>query len=384
MLMTLRVERRASMRILAMVGALLMAGAISGCITPPMSPVAMPSRTGQLNLCTGAPTPPPANLAANPNYVEFSVDVIDSSGAPSSGLAQTDFSATENAKPIPIAYFREEQGRPPVSIGILVDKSGSMVTKLPVVTANVEALLSKLDACDEVFLFAFGMDPILVEDYTTNHTLVGERMKRVSAGGQTPFYDGVRQGLARLDTGHYPDKVAIIYTDDLSSLDNASKRATRNDLLASALNSQNRVFVVGVGKPDAINVPVSIGIGPWYLGGTPNGVGAKDLNQFATDLGGEFFLIAAEPNDNAPKVSTRDPNNTSLFGPVVPREYTPLAADPGEAEQVATSIAAQIDRHYTIGFVASAASAASQIAIKANAPASRTTFRQIKVSPKTP
>jgi VWFA-related protein len=386
MLMTLRVDGRASMRISAMVGAILMAGAVAGCLTPPMSPVAMPSRTGQLNLCTGAPTPPPANLAANPNYVEFSVDVIDSSGAPSSGLAQTDFAATDNGKPIPIAYFREEQGRPPVSIGILVDKSGSMVTKLPVVTANVEALLSKLDACDEVFLFAFGMDPILVEDYTTNHTLVGERVKRVSAGGQTPFYDGVRQGLARLDTGHYPDKVAIIYTDDLSSLDNASKRATRDEIVASALNSQNRLFVVGVGKPDAINIPVSIGIGPWALGGTPNGVGAKDLKQFATDMGGGFFLIAAEPNDNAPKVTTRDPNNSFLFGPVVPREYTPLAADPGEVDQVATSIAAQIDRHYIVGVVASApsASAANQVAIKANAPASRTTSRQIQVSAKTP
>jgi VWFA-related protein len=382
MLMTLRVERRASMRISARVGALLMAGAVAGCLTPPMSPVAMPSRTGQLNLCTGAPTPPPASLAANPNYVEFSLDVIDSSGAPSSGLAQTDFSATENGKPIPIAYFREEQGRPPVSIGILVDKSGSMVTKLPVVTASVEALLSKLDACDEVFLFAFGMNPILVEDFTTDHALVGERLKMVGAGGQTPFYDGVQQGFAHLGAAHYPDRALVIFTDDLSSLDNASKRATRDEIIASALNSQNRVFVVGVGKPDAAGFPVSIGIGPFAFGSS-NGVGAKDLNQFATDMGGGFFLIAAEPDANAPKVWTREPNNTSLFAPDA-REYTPLAADPGEVDQVATSIAAQIDRHYIVGVVASAPSAASQIAIKANPPASRTTFRQIQVSANRP
>jgi VWFA-related protein len=337
-------------------------------------------------LCSGAPAPAPKRLASNPNYVEFSVDVIDSTGATTTGLAQADFVATENDHTIPIAYFSAEQGRLPVSTGILVDKSGSMVTKLPVVSASVEALMPKLDACDEVMVYAFGMEPILVQDFTTDHALVSERLRYVGASGQTPFYDGVQQGLARLATGHYPDKVAIIFTDDLWSLDNASKRASRDNLVSSAVNSQSRFFVVGVGKPDASQFPISMGIGPWTIGGGPNGVGAKGLGDFATDVGGEFFLITAEPDKNAQKVSTRD-RSVSAALTVFPPKYYPLAADPGEIQQFATQFSSQIDRHYTIGVISSgqAASATNHIAIKlANRPSARTTFHQINLARPTP
>jgi VWFA-related protein len=363
--------------------------AIAGCsLTPPMSPVAMPARQGQLKLCTATAAPPPRNLASNPNYVEFSVDVIDSTGAPTTGLTQSDFVANENDRAVPIAYFHAEQRRPPVSIGILVDKSASMVTKLPVVSASVDALLSKLDPCDEVFVFAFGMDPILVEDFTTDHALISQRLSLIGASGQTPFYDGVAQGVARLDTGHYPDKVLIIFTDDLSSLDNASKRATRDDLVSSARNSQSRFFVVGVGQPDAPKHSVAIGIGPWTFGGNPNGVGAEDLGKFATDVGGEFFLITAEPDENAPKVRTRDRNVSAVSAySASPPEYSPLAADPGEVQQFATSFAAEIDRHYTIGVISSGqpSSGTNHITIKlANRPSARVTFHQIVPGPTIP
>ena len=345
-----------------------------------MAPVQMPARPAQLKLCNAAPALPPANLASNPKYVEFAVDVIDSTGTPTIGLTQADFVATENDRPIPIAYFRTEQGRPPVSVGILVDKSGSMVTKLPVVSAAIDALMPKLDACDEVFVFAFGMDPILVEDFTTDHALASDRMKLVGAWGQTPFYDGVQQGIEHQAFGHYPDRVAIIFTDDVSpllgssSLDNASKTATRDDIVSSARNSQSRFLVVGVGQPDASRSPFE----------SFNRVGTEDLEKFATDLGGEFFLIAAEPDENAAKVEprARDAGNY-IFTP----KYTPLAADPAELQQFATSVAAQIDRHYTIGVISSGqpTSGANQLAIKlANRPSARVTFRQITLSPASP
>ena len=79
-----------------------------------MAPDEVPisSHEGRLNLCSQGPTPPPGNFASNPNYLEFSVDVIDSTGTPASGLTQSDFVVTENDRPIPVAYFRvEEAGR---------------------------------------------------------------------------------------------------------------------------------------------------------------------------------------------------------------------------------------------------------------------------------
>jgi VWA domain-containing protein len=362
-----------------LVATALLAIALSGCASTEMAPVAMPSRPAQLKLCTQSPIAPPHDLASNSNFVEFSVDVVDSTGAETRGLAQSDFVAMEGDRPIPIAYFREEQGRPPVSIGILVDKSGSMVTKLPMVHSSLDALLSKVDPCDEVFLFAFGMDPILVEDFTTDHALVSQRMSLVGAGDQTPFYDGVQQGIALLNASHYRDRVIIIFTDDLGSLDNASKRAKRDDLVSSALNSHDRYFVVGVGKPDATAHPITVGIGPWAFGPAPNGVGAEDLGKLATELGAEFFLITGEPDANAPKVSARN-RNASVASPP---EYPPLAADPGELQRFATSFASEIDRHYTIGVIASGAPASvmDHISIKVPGRASaRVTTHQINLT----
>ena len=377
-------KRRVTIRVCASAGAALFAIALAGC-APAMAPVQLPSSRAQLKLCNVAPAFPPNNLASNPNYREFSVDAIDPTGAPIGNLTQSDFVATEDGRSIPITYFHMEQGRPPVSVGILVDKSASMVTKLPMVSASVDALLSKLDRCDEVFLFAFGIDPILVEDFTTDHLLVSERLKFVGAGGQTPFYDGVQQGIMRLDTSHYPDRVLIIYTDDLTSLDNASKRASRADIVSAAVNSRGRFFVIGVGKPDATNFPVALSVGPWTLGAAPNGVNADGLKGLATDLGGQFFLIAGEPDDTAQKVAVRQ-RNSSVYSASPPR-YSPLSADPGRVEQLASSVAAQIDRHYTIGITQSgkpAASAGQIIINMANRPSVRTVVRPIALKRPTP
>jgi hypothetical protein len=96
-------------------------------------------------------------------------------------------------------------------------------------------------------------------------------------------------------------------------------------------------------------------------------------------VGGEFFLISAEPDKNAQKVSTRD-RGVSAALTVFPPEYYPLAADPGEIQQFATSVATQVDRHYTIGVISSgpASSGAHRVTIKlANRPSARTTFHQI-------
>ena len=375
-------QRRYSVRIHPIVNIAILSIALAGCVvTTPMAPVQIPSSHGVLKLCTGAPDPPPPNLASNPKYLEFSVDVIDSTGAPTIGLTQPDFVVTENDRPLPIAYFRPDPRRPPVSIAILVDKSASMVTKMPVVSSSVDELMPKLGACDEVMLYAFGMRPILVQDFTTDHALVGERLKFIGAGGQTPFYDGVQQGTALLDKSHYPDRVAIIFTDDVtsplasSSLDNASKTATRNDIVSSAVNSQTRYFVVGVGKPGESGYGLAIAIGPWAFGPPTNGVGAEDLKTFATDLKGGFFLITSEPDENAPKVKARPIDSNGVASP----KYAPLAADPAELQQFATSLSSQIDTHYTIGFISLGppSSPPSHIAIKTTRPTTRTTFHQI-------
>ena len=370
------------------IGAML-AIALAGC-APAMEPVAMPLVQGQVKLCSSTPEPPPKDLATNPDYVEYSVEVIDPSGAATVGLKQSDFVVANGGAPEPIAFFREDRTRPPASIGIMVDKSASMVGKLPIVKAAVAQLMKKIDPCDEVFLYAFGIDPILVQDFTTDHQLVSARLNQISAWGQTPLYDGVKMGIERLKTAHYPDKVLMIFTDDLPSgwfgstgLDNASKNVKQDDLMSSALNSESRIYIVGVGNPNGATNVIAL-----LAGKSQEAIDPENLKKFASAIDAETVFIFSSADENAPKVaiSTHHAPGPLFFNPPMPK-FSPLRIDPNQIEQVASSIASQIDDHYTIGIVAAtkspgAASTPTEMTIKiANRPAAVVRTHHVQLTP---
>ncbi|MDO8431881.1 MAG: VWA domain-containing protein [Candidatus Binatus sp.] len=381
-------EKQSDVKILVrMMVVVILAIALAGCAQT-MEPVAMPLVQGPLNLCSSNPEPPPKDLASNPNYAEYSVEVIDPAGAPTNGLKESDFVVIEKGATVPIAFFREDHTRPPASIGILVDKSGSMVSKLPIVKSAVAELLKKIDSCDEVFLYAFGIDPVLVQDFTTDHDIVSARLNAVNAWGRTPLYDGVKLGIERLKGGHYPDKVLIVLTDDIpaswlesTGLDNASKNVTQEGLVSSALNSHSRIYVVGVGNPAASHVPIIIG--PWDIGHSQEAIDTDSLKNFATNIGAVVFFILSPADKSAPKVSLEQRQPLGLF--INPLKFSPLAIDANQIDQVATSIASQIDDHYTIGVITSAKSApapstATEVKL-ANRPTAIASMHRVQLAP---
>ncbi len=337
----------------------------------------MPLAQGSVNLCSSTPEPPPKDLASKPGYVQYSVEVIDPSGAPTNGLKQSDFVAVEDGVPIPIAFFREDRSRPPASIGILVNKSGTMVSKLPIVKSAVAELLKKIDPCDEVYLYAFGTEPILVQDFTTQHDLISARFNAVDARGWAKIYDSLKPGLELLKGGHFPDKILIIFTDggpkswlNSGNTENDDQKTKRADLVSAALNTKSRIFVVGVGNPDASRVPVTISIGTWSAGSVLEGIDVEGLRKLADSIEADPILILSSEDKDAAKVSIK-PRARKMewfFGSPGTPYFRPLAVDPNRIDQVAASIASQIDDHYTIGVISAtkpnAASTAPEIAIK--------------------
>src|SRR6185295_19940308 len=71
---------------------------------------------------------PEATFKSEVNLVSLSVDVTDRHQQRLTGLSQSDFTVTENGRPQQIRIFSRES--PPLSIGILLDSSSSMWTKL--------------------------------------------------------------------------------------------------------------------------------------------------------------------------------------------------------------------------------------------------------------
>ena len=89
--------------------------------------------------------------------------VTDRTGRFASGLRQEDFVVYEDDKPVEVTHFSAE--RTPVSLGIVLDTSGSMAgEKMESARNAIEGFLAALpDPQDEFFLYRFSADPDLVQ-----------------------------------------------------------------------------------------------------------------------------------------------------------------------------------------------------------------------------
>lgn len=149
------------------------------------------------------------------------------------GLGEKDFHVFEDGKPQTLTFFRKEHV--PVSLGILIDNSGSMLPKRAKLS---EAALQLVDASqqkDQVFVVNFGDDAYLDQDYTDDVGKLRAALMRTGTHGSTALYDAVIASVDHLDqTAPQQKKVLLLVTD---GRDNASQ-ATYSQVLHK-LQSKN-------------------------------------------------------------------------------------------------------------------------------------------------
>ena len=98
-------------------------------------------------------------------------------------MTPTNFAVYEDNQPQKITSFKREDI--PVSIGIVVDNSGSMRTKRAAVTKAVLNLIQASNPQDEVFVVNFNDDPYLDQDFTNKIPPLREALDRVDSRGGT-------------------------------------------------------------------------------------------------------------------------------------------------------------------------------------------------------
>ena len=130
--------------------------------------------------------------------VNVTATVTDRSGRFVSGLTQADFTVYEDDRPVDVTHFSAE--RVPVSLGIVLDTSGSMAgDKIVNARAAIERFLDQLlNPDDEVFLYGFANDVELIQDWTTNRE-AAERQPAARASGRR-HRDVRRGGRGRTDS----------------------------------------------------------------------------------------------------------------------------------------------------------------------------------------
>lgn len=138
--------------------------------------------------------------------------VVDQKRRTVTDLGRDQFTVSDNGEPQTILHFSREDI--PVSIGILVDNSGSMRTKRNAVTKAVVNLVKASNPSDEVFVVNFNDEAFLDQDFTNNVSLMQEALDRVDSRGGTALYDAVFAASDHLaKAAKREKKVLLVVTD---------------------------------------------------------------------------------------------------------------------------------------------------------------------------
>src|SRR5215471_10762597 len=164
------------------------------------------------------PPPPPgqnqgSKIRVDVNLVVLHTTVLDDRGRFADGLNLDNFRVFEDKVEQKLAVFKREDI--PVSMGLVVDNSGSMRDKRPKVNAAALTLVEASNPQDEAFVVNFNDDFYLDldKDFTSSIPELKEALERIDARGSTALYDAVIGSLDHVQKGTKDKKVLLVVTD---------------------------------------------------------------------------------------------------------------------------------------------------------------------------
>ncbi|MBV8629544.1 MAG: VWA domain-containing protein [Silvibacterium sp.] len=176
----------------------------------PAGAVAAPLQKAQNNIYT---------FRRDVDEVLLNCTVVDEKGRLVKDLNRGDFRVWEDEVPQTIASFQHQDL--PVSMGILVDNSGSMRDKRAAVNAAALDLVRASNPQDAAFIVNFSDDAYIDQDFTSNVSLLEKGLSHVDSKGGTALYDAVFASANELARhAKQPKQVLLIITD---GADNASR-----------------------------------------------------------------------------------------------------------------------------------------------------------------
>jgi VWFA-related protein len=180
--------------------------------------------------------------------VLLDVSVRDSAGGFVSGLTKDQFKVFENGKPQAITQFANSDI--PVTVGIVVDESGSMRPKRAQVITAALVFIQASNPMDEMFVVNFnekarrGLPDQLL--FTDNAQQLRSALWQGDPEGRTALYDAVDMALHQLEFGRQAKKTVVLISD---GGDNHSTH-TRQEVMHDVLSSLATIYTVGIYDED--------------------------------------------------------------------------------------------------------------------------------------
>lgn len=200
----------------------------------PRDHVASSDAAGSLKKTTGGVIRTTVDLVLVP------VTVMDGENRIVTGLGQENFQLFEDKHPQPIKNFWQEDE--PVSIGILLDVSGSMKDKFDRAQDAVRALLEDSNPQDEFFLLTFANQPTLLRDFTQNTGEIQASLLLAAPKGRTSLLDAIVVAENNMKRSRYRRRALVIISD---GGDNRS-RYTERDVTSLIKEADVLVYSIAV------------------------------------------------------------------------------------------------------------------------------------------
>src|SRR5262245_48483922 len=267
-----------------------------------------------------------AQMRVDVRLVNVVATVTDARGRSIPNLSADDFVLEEDGKPQQITHFSQDQNVP-VSVGILLDTSGSMDRKIKTAVEAVDRFIRRIHQNDEIFLISFSGQVVLRQDFTNDREKLSQALRHINATGGTALYDALTDGLTMIRSGRHSKRAILLITD---GQDTASS-AKLDDVLQSVRQAALLIYPVGISTltyAKDFDVLASAGLAALVPGKPARAAQSKrdevDLNvlrAFAENSGGRAFLLAES-----------------------------LINRGGQIEKVLDTIADELRSQYTLGF----------------------------------
>jgi len=304
------------------------------------------------------PQPPPAKPPADEQGFRFksgvelinvTATVTDASGRFVPGLRQEDFLVYEDDQPVTITHFNSE--RVPVSLGIVVDTSGSMAgQKIEAARGALDRFLFELlDRDDEIFLYRFASVPMLLQDWTRDRTLLTRGLNRLIPNGGTAMYDAVSEALPLAQQGQNRKKALLIISDGNDTNSSAGVREVK----AQIRESEVLVYAIGIdgqgepttrtqAPPPRMPLPIPFPF-PGGRGGRPGSGGGWPRPPAGGGGGGGGWPRPANSDDRVNVTALRDMTDDS-------GGRTEIVRDPRDLNPATANIADELSKQYYMGY----------------------------------
>jgi Ca-activated chloride channel homolog len=188
--------------------------------------------------------PQPYRLSVNVDLVVLHATVKEQKGRVAPDLREQDFEVYEDGVKQSIRLFRHEDI--PVTVGLVIDHSGSMRQKLTDVVAAARTFVRSSNAEDQMFVVNFNEHVTLglpvTMPFTNRLDELEAAILRAPITGQTALYDAVSVGLERVQAGSRDKKVLIVISD---GGDNKSSLSLTN-ILKKAEQSSTLIYTIGI------------------------------------------------------------------------------------------------------------------------------------------